>query len=239
LKFVISDTGCGISAEAQGKLFQKFSQVNEDPSKRKLGTGLGLYITRALCQKMNGDVRVYSQLGKGSTFIFCIPTSTPSPQISSQERIGIDYARPFIDERTLRALIVDDQDFNNLIVMNYLKKIGINDITVAKNGLEAYSQYKNSLEQSRLFDVVTMDVEMPIMDGKEAVKKIRQLEAEKYTKKSLIIMISGNCMESEITQCIDKNGEIGADYFLKKPVSVEDLLKIIYEYTLASVVNQE
>jgi len=99
---------------------------------------------------------------------------------------------------------------------------------VARNGLEAVQKYAEGSRNNRVFDIITMDIEMPVMDGKEAIRKIREFEKKNnMASRSLIIVISGNCSETEIGECIDSQGVDGANIFLKKPVSIDDLSKII------------
>ena len=106
--------------------------------------------------------------------------------------------------------------------------MGLENIETARNGKEAYEKYKKSLEEGNPFNIITLDIEMPVLDGKSAAKKIRRLESEMDSlNKCLILMISGNCGELEINECLNKEGEIKADAFLKKPVSLEDLKSCI------------
>ena len=222
LKFTVSDTGIGIKPQDQEKLFQKFSQLHS--SEKKLGTGLGLYITRELCRKMNGDIRVFSKPNHGSTFMICIPTEVEQALDDDLNTLETMPSQQMIRSKNLKALLVDDSDFNIRVLKSYLSTLGVTDVTTAFNGQEAFQQYKDAIEHHQPFDFITMDVDMPIMDGKEATKLIRAYECENKISSSLIVMVSGNCMESEISSCLDKNGEIRADYFLKKPVTSEQLL---------------
>jgi len=98
---------------------------------------------------------------------------------------------------------------------------------IAINGLEAYQKYVKQIKRGDRPQIVTMDLNMPIMDGKEASMKIRQLEIEKGLEPCFLIIISGNCTDSETRDCLDKSGKIRANGFLKKPVNIEDLLRVI------------
>jgi len=225
LKVVVRDTGCGMPKDSIDKLFQKFTQLTSDASKKKLGTGLGLFITRQICQRMNGQIRVFSKEGKGTSFIFCIPVTCGPPETDhSMDLMSIER---LISSKRFSAMLVDDLAFNHTILSNYLDRLKIEVKDIAKNGLEAYQKYKRQAERKDRPHIVTMDLNMPIMDGKESAMKIRQFEADKGLDPCFLVIISGNCTDSETRECLDKNGKIRADGFLKKPVNVEDLLRVI------------
>jgi len=209
-----------------GKLFNKFTQVTSDASKKKLGTGLGLFITKQLCQRMGGDIRAYSKKGKGSAFIFCLPIDCADNNIEQLNDIE-DIKRLFSD-CGLKTLIVEDEPLLHMILGNFFNKLSIKVADIAVNGLEAYHKYSQLITKHKSRpNIVTMDLDMPIMDGKEAARKIRQLEIEGKIRPCFLLIISGNCTESEINECLDKKGTIRADAFLKKPINIEDLLRII------------
>jgi len=225
LKVVVSDTGCGIPKEDTLKLFQRFSQVTRDNSKRKLGTGLGLFITKELCKRMDGDVRVFSKLDKGSSFIFCLPVEPLSDKHLNCSQV--DIVREIMTATKLKGMIVDDVPFNSLIIKELFVKLGIEIKDMAENGLEAYEKFMDRVLRRDNLDIIALDLDMPIMDGKKVAQKIREKEIELNLKNCLIIITSGNCSESEIKECIDPQGRIRADAFLKKPISFEELVRVI------------
>lgn len=220
LKVSVSDSGQGISEENTRKLFQKFSQVCVDPSKRKLGTGLGLFITKELCERMGGQIKVFSKPGSGSCFMFCIP-AIPLPNDNSPRR-KINNS-----EKKMRAMIVDDELLSRSILENFCSKLKVDVVNTAKNGLEAYNYYKECYYKGERLDLVTMDLTMPVMDGKTSAERIREFERELRIEPCLMIVISGNCSESEIAECTDRNGKIRANFFLKKPARIDEIAKVI------------
>jgi len=233
LKIVIHDTGSGIEKGHVNKLFQKFVQVTSDTSKRKLGTGLGLFITKELCEKMGGRIKAYSQEGKGSCFILCLPV-LPLP-MSQEQRVprglslrDVHYA-PINKDWNFKALIVDDELLSQNILKVFLNKLQCEVVGIAANGQEAVTKYiKCSSGSSReAINVVTMDLTMPVMDGKLASEKIREYEAAKDLEPCILIIISGNCSESEMAECLNPRGKIRANAFLKKPATFEEVSKII------------
>jgi len=225
LKIIVSDTGCGIPQEDLNRLFQKFSQVTRDKSKRKLGTGLGLFITKELCKRMNGEVRVFSKPHKGSSFIFCLPVETAIDSFANSNQLEV--VNEIISHHKLSGMIVDDVQFNSLIMKELFTRIGIKVKDLAENGLEAYDKFMNRVMRKDFLDVIALDLDMPIMDGKKVAQRIREKELEMKLNPCLIIITSGNCSESEINECIDPNGKIKANAFLKKPINFDELVRII------------
>ena len=225
LKISIADTGCGMSNEQTRELFQKFTQVTTDPSKRKLGTGLGLFISKQLCQKMGGDIRVFSKADKGSCFTFCLPIKVMTDR--DDHLIDISNLKGRIIAKKLRAMIVDDVPFNSLILKDFLVKLGVEVMNISVNGLEAYSKYEEHTSRRNRPHIVTMDLEMPIMDGKEASRKIRNFEGRRQLNGCFLAIVSANSSESEIKECLNKEGTIRANVFLKKPLKIEELARAI------------
>jgi Osmosensitive K+ channel histidine kinase len=226
LKITVFDTGIGIDSQHFSHLFQKFRQVSEDGS-RKLATGLGLYITKELCTRMNGEIRVFSKLSKGSCFVICIPTKVrhENSNVSGLSRENREERR-----RKLTCLLVDDVEICITVLVNYCNNLNIEALDSAADGKEAFEKYRNLCEEGKRPDIVTMDIEMPIWNGKQASKKIREYEKKKGLKPCLLIIISANCTESEMKECLNTAGDIRAQEFLKKPVTIEDLKRIIYKY---------
>jgi len=222
LKVTVRDGGCGIPREHLDNIFQKFTQVTTDSSKRKLGTGLGLFITRQLCQKMKGEIRAYSKENEGSCFIFCIPV-----EVVHEKTHDFEVLKEKISKKRLTSMLVDDITFNHTILRGFFDQLSIGVTDIAVNGLEACQKYAHRIRQRERPHIITMDLDMPIMDGKEASRKIRQLEIENNLEPCFLFIISGNCTESEFNECLDKSGKIRANAFLRKPVSIEDLVRTL------------
>jgi len=231
LKIVIRDTGCGISPEELSKLFQKFSQVGQVTTKRQMGTGLGLFISKELVENMGGEIRVYSKPKVGTTFIICIPTTALPTQPQSEQQLSIsDNLIPRIKSQTLTTIVADDSAFNVSLVCNFYSKIGVKVLATASNGQSAYDKYLEIIRNSGRLDIITLDIDMPIMDGKQVCKKIRQYERENNLKRSMIVLISGNYEEEDMYNMLSKENESKADCFLKKPLVFEELCFALYKY---------
>ena len=228
LKIIVKDTGSGMDQAALGKLFGKFSQVSNDVHKRQIGTGLGLYITKEICKKMGGDVRAYSKPNSGSTFIICIPTvSVVNSGSSPLERTQTRKISKIHDKK-LNAIVADDSPLNVNIISDFFKKISTTVIRTADNGLDAFNKYKESIEAGVVIDIITLDIDMPIMNGKIACEKIRGYERQKGIIPTTIMLISGNYDEGQVKECLDSNSTRRADCFLRKPLLFEEFSSAVY-----------
>ena len=228
LKIIVRDTGSGMTEEAMSRLFKKFSQVSNDAHKRQIGTGLGLFITKEICKQMEGDVRVYSKPTVGTTFIVCVPTSW----IHTNNHV--EFGRPLnvvierLAELRMRTIIADDSTFNVNLMSDYFSKLSISVQSTANNGYDAYQQYMNSRNAGVMIHIVTLDIDMPKMDGKMACQKIREYERRHGLAPTTIILISGNYAEEQVQSHLDSHGEKRADCFLKKPLQFEEFCSAVY-----------
>ena len=228
LKIIVKDTGSGMDQAALDKLFGKFSQVSNDINKRQVGTGLGLYITKEICKKMGGDVRAYSKPNSGSTFIVCIPTaSVINKSCSSLERRQTRRITR-LHEKKFNAIVADDSPLNVNIISDFFKKVSTTVVETADNGLDAFNKYKKSVEAGMMIDIVTLDIDMPKMNGKMACEKIREYERQKGVTPTTVMLISGNYDEEQVKECLDSNGMRRADCFLRKPLLFEEFSSAIY-----------
>lgn len=228
LKIIIRDTGCGMNEDALSKLFQRFSQVSNDMHKRQIGTGLGLYITKEVCKKMNGDIRVFSKPGVGTTFILIIPANNMTSSSTSSLNSAPEVMMNRLQDIKLNVLVADDSPFNIGLLTDYFLKVKAEVLDSACNGLEAYEKYIKLIEVGRRVDVVTLDIDMPKMNGKIACEKIRAFEREKGIVPTTIVLISGNYDEAQIgDSLVNRKGRM-ADCFLRKPLLFEDFSTAIY-----------
>jgi len=227
LKIIIRDSGCGMKNEDLKKLFKKFSQVSEDISRRQIGTGLGLFITKEICKAMDGDVRAYSKPNIGTTFIVCIPTNS-IPVTRILQRNNSQAMINTLKQKKLKVIVADDSPFNVSLTCNYFNKLGASVASIAYNGYDAFIRYKESQRNNLHVDIITLDIDMPIMDGKLVCDKIRQNEKENNLEPVIIILISGNYDKEQINEYLDKSKGLRADFFLKKPVAFEDFNAAIY-----------
>jgi len=211
LKIIVKDTGSGMKKEALGKLFKKFSQVSENISQRQIGTGLGLFITKEICLAMDGEIRAYSQVGSGTTFVACIPTA--AVPLNNNQRAGSQSIIAELTERKLNALVADDSPFNVNLTCDYLSKFGASVAAIAYNGYDGFMKYKECIMANVQLDLVVLDIDTPIMGGLKACDMIRAYEKENNVKPVKIILISGNFDKEQIDEYLNPHKEDG---FLRK-----------------------
>jgi len=217
LKIIVRDTGCGIPKESLRLLFQKFSQVSVDTNKRQVGTGLGLYITKEICKLMGGDIRAYSMLNAGSTFVVCIPTSY-SPRLM---RLSSTPDIEAIKLQKIKAIVTDDVQFNGSLLSQYVTRLEGEVVAEIKNGHEAYSSFiRSHLENDRV-DLVVLDLDIPFLDARIACHRIRQYEREKNLRPCIIIIMGSYKNEGVIDELLDKDGSYKANSFLQKPIGFD------------------
>jgi two-component system, sensor histidine kinase len=220
LGFSVADTGVGIPAHALGSIFEKFSQADSSTTRLYGGTGLGLPISRSLVQLMGGELHAESRQGEGSVFCFSVLLRLPKPGevAASLPQIGAQST-----VRPLRILIVDDVSINQLISRKLIAKTGKHVIECAANGQEAVEQW-----QLGGFDLIFMDVQMPIMDGLEATRLIRSFEAGGLEPVHICAM-TANAMKEDGEIC----RQAGMDSYIAKPVREKDLFAVILQVATA------
>ncbi|MCZ4281420.1 ATP-binding protein [Kiloniella laminariae] len=234
----VKDSGIGIAAEDQRRIFERFTQVDGSASRKHGGVGLGLSIVKHLCDQMGGEVGLESTPDEGSLFWFKIPleigkapggeaevSSEPTP-VFVEETVD-DSTTPIspplqsenISADSLHILIAEDNQINQMLLTKFLSKKG-HRIDVVINGKEAFQFVKQQTP-----DVILMDIQMPDMDGIQATQKIRTLEGEKG--RVPIIAVTANAMQGDR----DSYLAAGMDDYLSKPVDFKRLIELIHHYT--------
>ena len=213
LKFEIMDTGIGIPQSKLKTIFESFSQADASVTRKYGGTGLGLTIVRQLVRLQHGSISVSSQEHIGSVFTVIIPYK---PGIADQQSSGgkVGLTRN-LHLQNASILLVEDNDINRLYASSILKMWGC-PFDTAENGEVAIEKFKTAH-----FDLILMDIQMPIMDGFETTKAIRQWSSDK--SKVPIIALTANATQRDIDKCIS----IGMNDCLTKPFMQEDLLKML------------
>ena len=208
VSFEVEDTGVGIEDHVKDKLFNEFTQADGSTTRKYGGTGLGLAIVRQLVEMMHGEFGVESKPGEGSTFWFRIPLEISSEQTLKQPG---EFEQEFKGTLSGHILLVEDNPINQMIAQKMLEKIGL-ESSLAHDGQQAL----NMLEQNT-YDAVLMDCQMPVLDGFEATRRIRQQEALKALP---VIAMTANVMEGDREKCI----AAGMNDYIGKPV-IEAALK--------------
>ena len=215
--FEVTDTGIGISPAAQKKLFTPFVQADGSTTRQYGGTGLGLTITKRLVELMGGEIGLRSTQGVGSTFWFTLPLVEadiePDASDSRSPTVSNDFTQAVLsDAAHYHLLLVDDNVINQKVATLQLQKLGYT-VDTAANGLLALEAIKNAR-----YDLVLMDCQMPVMDGFEATRQLRQLEQPTGNRLPVIAM-TANAMEGDRQRCLDS----GMDDYLTKPINTGHL----------------
>jgi len=234
----VIDTGPGIAEKDRKNLFHKFVQVGDNQKKSMLGTGLGLWITKKICHKMGGDIEVKSEVGKGTIFSVKLKCTPCKGKLSKLGGLVLQRKKS-LSPRT-RAMIVEDSSFNAEIISNYLKSFKIDVAFVATDGQQAVKFYEKSIKNNNPIQLITMDLEMPIMDGMKATQEIRKLEAKyEIVPPAVIVIISGNSVETQIFKCINPEGDVRADYFIRKPIKKQELEQYIKPFSQPDIATMD
>lgn len=210
VRFVVTDTGMGISKEDQKKIFEEFTQAYMGNDRQHSGTGLGLSISRQLVRLMGSELQVISELQKGSKFFFEL-----DDVVVKIDEHYTENQRPVAEQISGNVLIVEDNNINMAIVKTMLSKWGLNTME-AHNGEEAVE-----IAQKHPFDIILMDLQMPVMDGYEATRLIR-----KHNKDVKIIALTASAM----IDTIERAKESGMDDYISKPFQPSDLRTKVETY---------
>jgi CheY-like chemotaxis protein len=229
IKLSVSDTGIGISPDQSERLFESFHQAESSSTRNYGGTGLGLAISKSIVEMMNGKIWMDSQYGIGSTFYFTIELEreniSEDEVLTNDADISDDETGPANVFPGRKILIVEDVIINREILIALLEDTMI-EIDCADNGEEAVRMYKESSDK---YDLIFMDLQMPIMDGFEAARIIRALDTEK-AKNIPIIAITANVFKEDVEKCLAN----GMNDHIGKPINVDDIFRILHAHLTRS-----
>lgn len=218
LSFSVSDTGIGISEQNIEHLFEAFSQADTSITRRFGGTGLGLTIASKLLKLMGSPLQVKSELDKGSHFYFTFKTNRANNNELQNNKTKQQDDPLAIDMSTLHVLVVEDNEVNRIVIEALLAEFKVTNIKVAVDGQQAIDACKRER-----FDIILMDMQMPVMDGTEATKHIRKMANYAETP---IIALTANVLKEDKQRCYDA----GMDDFIAKPISYEKLKAVLYKW---------
>jgi CheY-like chemotaxis protein len=222
VQFSVKDTGIGIKPKNQEKIFQSFVQEDATISRQFGGTGLGLTISNQLLALMNSELHLKSQHGEGSDFYFSIIfEKTNSHEVKTMQNPIEVVVQKEVNGDCLKVLIVEDNSVNRFLAVTLIKRIIPNAvIKEAQNGEEAMTFINDAL-----FDLILMDIQMPIMNGFETATEIRKIEAYKNVP---IIALTAGILNGEREKCL----EFGMNDYLSKPILAKDLQQMIQKWVL-------
>jgi len=214
LKIEVADSGVGIAGDRIEALFEKFVQGDASATRRHGGVGLGLTICRSLAELMGGRIEVSSVLGKGSIFTVLLPlerVEEPAPIAPAAEAANEAEAAP------IRILAAEDNEVNQLVLKTLLSQAGL-EPTMVENGAEAIAAWK-----SGAWDLILMDIQMPVMDGVTATREIRAQEAQEGRARTPIIAVTANAMSHQVAEY----EAAGMDMVAPKPLDAAKLFEAI------------
>ncbi len=231
LRFVISDTGIGMSDEQLQHLFTAFKQADETITRRFGGTGLGLAISKTLVELMEGTITVESVVGEGTIFTvlvsFAIPTKEQTNALSMSVSKPIVHGVEFVG---LSCLVAEDNIINQEVVRAMFKTISI-DVDIVDNGEEAIKSFNANPTK---YDCIFMDVQMPVLDGLSATKQIRAI-GTKRAKNIPIFALTAHAVRGEDV----KSKEAGMNEHLTKPLSKDEILRTLAKYFPEKVLSKD
>ena len=223
IRFWVADSGIGIAPDKQGSVFEAFTQADNSTTRRYGGTGLGLTISSTLVHLMGGKIGLTSVLGQGCTFEFTLPFKSGQALGSPTDAAGVQTPLAANAEQALsgmQVLLVEDHPINQKLAISLIERAG-HTVTLAQNGeegLQAATEYR--------FDLVFMDMQMPVMDGLEATRAIRAHETSQLQGRVPIVAMTANAMPNDRLAC----EEAGMDGFLSKPFKAAELRELLDRY---------
>jgi PAS domain S-box-containing protein len=217
VKIQVIDTGVGVPSDKLDTIFESFSQADVSVTRKYGGSGLGLTIVKQLVELQHGVIEVKSEEQKGSNFIVRIPytfgRSERLKKTDTPKALGSFNDRPL---KEMRVLLVEDNDINRLYAKSILHQWNCM-VDIAENGLVAIEKIKYNL-----YDVVLMDVQMPVMDGYEATRAIRLMDS--HMRDAIIVALTANATPADIQKCLAS----GMDDYLPKPFTPDDLYRKVF-----------
>ncbi len=219
IRFTVQDNGIGIEPDKLDSVFNTFEQLDLSITKRFGGTGLGLSISKKIIDAMHGSIEVHSQLGQGSTFLFEIPLVQGSGAVSDYSREDANAAAYHFEGKTI--LLVEDVEINREIVLSLLESTGVT-IECAHDGEQAVEQFAAHPDR---FDLILMDIQMPVLDGFGATKCIRELPTP-HAKAVTIIAMTANAFAEDVTKCL----QAGMNDHIAKPINISVVLHKLKKY---------
>jgi CheY-like chemotaxis protein len=228
LRFDVIDTGIGLSPDQLGCLFRPFCQADGSTKRRFGGTGLGLALSQRLANLLGGEITVTSTLGQGSTFSLAIASAKPGTEPSGDQ--APQTPRVTLPQSPLhcRILLAEDGPDNQRLIAHVLRKAGA-EITVAQNGQRAVELALAAEQAGNPFDIVLMDMQMPVMDGFEAAARLRSAGLLMP-----IIALTAHAMTEDRQRCLD----VGCNGYVVKPLDVATLAAVVARHLPAAPVQR-
>ena len=220
-KVSVSDSGIGLTQEQQEKIFEAYSQATASTTRKSGGTGLGLTISSKIMKSMGTELNVESEEGKGATFFFVLTVKVDTkPLVADVEKKEVEVVEKTQSFEDMQVLVAEDNPINQKLIKIVLENFGLN-VTLAANGQEAYDARVNGT-----YNIIFMDIQMPVMGGVESAHLILEYEKEQGVKHIPIIALTANALPGDREKYISE----GMDDYATKPLDVKILEKLITQY---------
>lgn len=215
LRFDVEDTGIGIEQDQLVNIFESFTQASSDTSRKYGGTGLGLAIVKSIVELQGGTVKVVSEVNEGTRFTVSLPYTIQENKSGVEEpEADLNQIEPLKEAmKGKKILLAEDNEINQLLTSSILTDIGCK-VTVVANGEDLVKK-----ASAKPFDLIITDIEMPVMDGYAATKKLRNLKQNKASKTPILAM-TGHALKKETAKCL----EVGMNDFIIKPYLAQELI---------------
>jgi len=224
LTMTVTDTGIGIAPEHLDRLFQRFSQADASTTRRFGGTGLGLAICQELTNLLKGRIWAESRPGEGATFFVCLPlvrlSQPEAPAASNALSVAAAPPPPTAAERKIRLLCAEDNEVNQMVLRALLEPFDY-DLIIVDNGLQALEAFR-----TEAFDLILLDIQMPVMDGPSAAAAIRLHETQTNRPKAPIIALTANVMADQVQGYL----ALGMNQVIPKPINIDELYGAIQRH---------
>jgi len=225
LRIEVEDSGIGLAKDTQDSLFNAFVMADPSSQRKQGGMGLGLVLSSQLVRHMNGDIRVQSEMGKGSTFWIEIPFRKSDQKSKAADHVRQSSPSVVLDDQATprparKILVVEDNKVNQMVAATRLEKLGY-QVEIADDGKIAVEAF-----QRQHYDLILMDCQMPVMDGFEATTLIRQLESRHDRRRTPIIALTAQVAPEDMSLCL----QVGMDDFLRKPLKQALLLEVLGQW---------
>lgn len=222
--FKVSDTGIGIPEEKRKKVFEEFTQADDSTTRKYGGTGLGLAICNKMIALMGGELKLESEVGKGSTFYFTLPFKI-SENLENEDTNCLEE----ILVKSAKILVAEDNPTNQKLIKNLLKKLGL-ECEIASDGKEALDLFMKNK-----YDLILLDCQMPVMDGYETTIMIREHEKKYNITSTPILALTANAFSSDKEKCLS----VEMNDVITKPIKVDDLIHKLNKYIPVKVTIEE
>ncbi|MCH9661881.1 MAG: response regulator, partial [Bacteroidetes bacterium] len=217
VQFSVEDSGIGISKEDVSHIFESFYQVDDQNSTKGIGTGLGLTITKELINIQNGELQVQSTPDVGSIFQFTLPFKLS--QLKGLDNTVVTHRKKEAQLSSLKILVAEDNEMNQFYIKQLLSKLNV-AVDIAENGKEAVSIFESAEHQ---YDLIMMDMHMPVMNGLEAIRLIRQSNKDRVKKVPIVA-----CTADVFPETRKEAIKAGIDFYLTKPLSEEAIKEVLF-----------